>query len=109
MTDDLAEDFAFARVVLDGLVDEFVRWGRPMPQTVTRARGILDRAMNCVMSLERHNSESDSEESNSENIGSDEAAKLLGVHKRTIQRKAESLGGQRISGAWVFDRDELGA
>jgi hypothetical protein len=109
MTDGLSEDLAYVRTVFDALAQALVRFGRPMPPTVARARGILDKAMSCAMSLERQGIGSDSEESNSENIGSDEAAKLLGVHKRTIQRNAELLGGQRISGTWVFDRDELGA
>jgi hypothetical protein len=107
--DSLAEDLAYVKAVFDGVVAEWVRWGRPTPPTVVRARGILDRALTCVMSLERQEIHADGAESDSGNIGTDEAAELLGVTRRTIQRNAELLGGQRISGAWVFDRDELGA
>lgn len=32
-----AEDFAYARTVLDGLVEAWVRWGRPEPPSVSRA------------------------------------------------------------------------
>jgi hypothetical protein len=65
--------------------------------------------MTSAMSLQRQEIGADDEESDSGDIGSAEAARLLGVTRRTIQRNAECLGGQRISGAWVFDRDELGA
>jgi hypothetical protein len=111
MTDDFsAEDLAYVRTVFDGLAETFVRWGRPAPPTVARARAILDRALACAMSLERHNIESDGEESSSENnIGSSEVAELLGVTRRTVQRNAESLGGQRVSRSWVFDRNDIGA
>ena len=52
--DSLAEDLAYVLTVFDGLVAEaLVRFGRPMPPTVVRARGILDSALTCVMSLER--------------------------------------------------------
>ena len=104
-----AEDAAYVKAVFDGLAEALVRFGRPMPATVSRARGILDRALSSAMSLERQEFGSDDAESDSGSIGTDEAAELLGVTRRTIQRNAELLGGQRISGAWIFDRDELGA
>jgi hypothetical protein len=104
-----AEDLVFARTVFDGLVDQFVRWGRPLPASVSRARGILDRALSCAMSLERQVIGVDGGQLNSGNIGSDEVAELLGVTRRTVQRKAESLGGQLVSGSWVFDKDDIGA
>jgi hypothetical protein len=109
MTDDLAEDLAYVRTVFDGLAEALVRFGRPMPRTVARAREILDKALTCAMSLERQAIEPDEEESNSGNIGSSEVAELLGVTARTVQRKAESLGGQRVSGSWVFDKNDIGA
>jgi hypothetical protein len=105
----LAEDLAYVRTVFDGLAQALVRFGRPMPSTVARARGILDRALTCAMSLERHEIEAEGGQSNSGNIGSSELAERLGVTRRTVQRNAESYGGQRVSGSWVFDRDELGA
>jgi hypothetical protein len=80
------------------------RFGRPMPATVARARGILDRALTFAMSLERQGIGSDNAESSPENIGSDEVAELLGVTKRTVQRRAEALGGQRVSGGVPPDR-----
>jgi hypothetical protein len=104
-----AEELAYVRTVFDGLAEALVRFGRPMPATVVRARGILDRALTCWMSLERQEIGPDDEESDSENIGSSEVAGLLGVTRRTVQRNAESLGGQRVSGSWVFDKNELGA
>jgi hypothetical protein len=107
-----AEDIAYVRTVFDGLADFWVRFGRPLPASVSRARGILDRTLTtltCSMSLQRQEIGSDEEESSSENIGSHEVAELLGVTRRTVQRNAESLGGQRVSGAWVFDRDDIGA
>lgn len=103
------EDLAFARTVFDGLVEEFVRWGRPLPLSVSRARRILDRALSSVMSLERQEIEAEGGQSNSGNIGSSEAAELLGVTRRTVQRNAELLGGQRVSGSWVFDVNDIGA
>jgi hypothetical protein len=104
-----AEDLAYVRTVFDGLAQEWVRFGRPMPATVGRARSILDKALACWMSLERREIGSDGEDSCSENIGSAEAAKLLGVTRRTVQRRAESLGGQSVSGTWVFDKSDIGA
>ena len=87
-----------------------MRFGRPMPPTVSRARAVLARTLSSAMSLERQEIESDDEQSIPEHIiGSDEVAKALGVTPRTVQRNAEALGGRRISGAWVFDRDEIGA
>jgi hypothetical protein len=110
MTDDLsAEDLAYCRAVFDGLAEALVRFGRPMPATVGRARGILDRALSSAMSLERQGIHTDRAESDSENIGSAEAAKLLGVTRRSVQRNGKSLGGRQVSGAWVFDRNDIGA
>jgi hypothetical protein len=105
----LAEDLAYVRTVFDGLVEALVRFGRPLPPSVLRARAILDRTLTCAMSLGRLAFGPDEEESSSENIGSHEVAELLGVTRRTVQRNAEGLGGQRISGSWVFDRDDIGA
>jgi hypothetical protein len=65
--------------------------------------------MTSAMSLQRQEIGADDEESDSGNIGSAEAAELLGVTRRTIQRNAESLGGQRVSRSWVFDRNDIGA
>lgn len=102
-----AEDVAYVRTVLDGLTEAVVRFGRPLPPSVVRARRILDKALS--MSLERQAIEQDEAESESENIRSDEVAELLGVTRRTVQRNAESLGGHRVSRSWVFNKDELGA
>ncbi len=40
-------------------------------------------------------------------IGTSEAAQLLGLQDRTIQRNAEKLGGEIVSGVLVFDRAAL--
>lgn len=110
MSDLSAEDLAYVRTVFDGLTDSWVRFGRPLPPSVSRARAILERALTCWMSLERQDTRPDGEESDEENyIGSSEYAELLGVTRRTIQRNAESLGGQRISGSWVFNTEDIGA
>jgi hypothetical protein len=100
------EEIALVRAVFEDFVDDWVRRGRPMPRTVTRARGVLDRAWTCAMSLRRQEIDPDEVELN-QSIGTDEAARLLGVTRRTAQRNAESWGGQRVSGSWVFDRDEI--
>ena len=97
-----AEDLAYVRVVFDGLVNELVRWQRPMPRSVARARAILDRALSCAMSLERKQIGPDDEELSSENIiGTDEAAKLLGEHPELSELLrllflAWSLGHRRL-------------
>jgi hypothetical protein len=104
---DLSEDLAYVRTVFDGLTEALVRFVPTMPRTVPRAREILDSALNWAMSLERQEFESDEEESNSGNIGSREVAELLKVTPRTVQRNAEDLGGQRVSGSWVFNKDEV--
>jgi hypothetical protein len=112
--DDLQpEDIAYVRAVLDGLTEAVVRFGRPMPPSVTRARGILDRAMTlamtCALSADGRGSDcGDGELESAENmIGTAELARMLSVTPRTARRRAEALGGQRISGAWVFDRDDI--
>ena len=104
----LAEDLMYVKTVFDELAAAWVRSGRPMPPAVSRARGILDSALTCSMSLERQDIEPDAAESSSASIGSDEVAELLGVTPRTVQRRAESLGGKRISGAWVFEKSDIG-
>lgn len=103
-----AEDISYVRAVFDGLADFWVRFGRPLPPTVVRARAILDRTLTCAMSLERRAFGPDGEDSDGENIGSSEVAELLGVTRRTVQRNAEALGGRRVSGSWVFDPKDLG-
>jgi hypothetical protein len=105
--DPSAEDLAYVRTVFDGLVDAWVRWGRPAPPSVSRARGILDRALSSAMSLGRQEFGLDEEEPSAEYLGSSEVAELHGVTRRTVQRNAESYGGQRISGSWVFNRNDL--
>jgi hypothetical protein len=102
-------DFAYARTVLDGLVEALVRSGRPMPRSVAPARAVLDRAMTCALSLGRQANSPDEAESASGKIGTDGVAEMLGVTRRTAQRNAESLGARRVSGTWVFDRDDIGA
>jgi hypothetical protein len=105
------EDIAYVKAVFDGLIDSWVRFGRPLPASVVRARGILDRTLTTLtsaMSLQRQEIHEDEAESDSGNIGSSEVAELLGVTRRTVQRNAESLGARRVSGSWVFDRDDIG-
>jgi hypothetical protein len=103
------EEVAHVVAVFDGLVADWMRFGRPMPKTVKQARVILDRALTCAMSLQRQEFGADSGELNQEHIGTDEVAELLGVTRRTVQRRAEDLGGQRISGNWMFRKDDIGA
>jgi hypothetical protein len=106
--DPTPEDLAYVQAVFDGLAEALVRFGRPMPATVSRARRILERTLTWSMSLQRQGFGPDEEGSEVENIGSSEVAELLGVTRRTVQRNAEALGGQRVSGSWVFDPKELG-
>jgi hypothetical protein len=108
MTDVSSDELAYVRTVFDGLVDHWLRFGRPLPASVSRARGVLDRAMSSAMSLQRQDFGPDDEESESEKLGSREVAELLGVTRRTVQRNAESLGGQQVSGSWVFDPNDIG-
>jgi hypothetical protein len=105
--DSLSADLAYVRVVLDALAKEWARFGRPLPKAVAPALAILDRAT-WAMSLQRQGFGSDETESDSEKLGSREVAELLGVTRRTVQRRAESMGGQQVSGSWVFDRDDIG-
>jgi hypothetical protein len=101
------DEIEYARTVFDALTDVLVRSGRPIPPTVKRAREILARTYVFVASLQRQHTEEGCD-AGSENVGTDEVAELLGVTRRTVQRNAESLGGQRISGVWTFPRTELG-
>lgn len=108
MSDPTPEELAFVKAVFDSLVDAWVRWGRQEPRTVSRAQGILDRALTCSLSLRRKKIGLDGEDSDGENIGSSEVAEMLGVTRRTVQRNAEALGGKRVSGSWVFDPKDIG-
>jgi hypothetical protein len=57
------------------------------------------------MSQPRHETNADTvDPAQSRWIGSREAAALLGLQDRTIQRNAETLGGVLVSGVLVFDR-----
>jgi hypothetical protein len=57
------------------------------------------------MSQPRHETNDDTgDPAQSRWIGTGEAATLLGLHDRTIQRNAEKLGGELVSGVLVFDR-----
>jgi hypothetical protein len=57
------------------------------------------------MSQPRHEiTEETGDPGSSKWIGTSEAAALLGLHDRTIQRSAEKLGGEVVSGVLVFDR-----
>jgi hypothetical protein len=107
-----AEDVAYLKAVFDGLVDAWVRWGRPEPASVSRARGILDRALTtltCALSADGQGSDCRGEEleSSEDVIGTAELAELYGVTRRTAQRRAEAMGAQRVSGAYVLRKDDL--
>jgi len=102
------EDIAYVRTVFDALVDAWVRFGRPEPRSVERARSILDRALTWSMSQPRHDFEPDDPQSEVENIGSREVAEMYGLTPRTVQRNAKLYGGQKVSGVYVFQKDELG-
>jgi len=108
MGDLSAEDFSYVQGIFDRLAAEWVRFGRPMPESVRRARGILDRAITCALSQSRQPDRGEVGELFEDNmIGTGEAAKLLGCDRKTVQRRAESLGGQLVAGRYVFDRNEL--
>lgn len=40
-------------------------------------------------------------------VGAAQAAFLLGLSTRTVQRLAADLGGRQVSGRWIFARHEL--
>jgi hypothetical protein len=40
----------------------------------------------------------------SETVGTAEAAAVLGVHQRTVQRRATEYGGRLVCGTWRLDR-----
>jgi hypothetical protein len=105
-----AKEIAYVQTVLDALAEALVRFGRPMPPTVIRARGILDRALTCAVSPRGQDLGDDAAESLQDNlIGSREAAKLLGCTRRTIARNGAALGGRRVSGTgdWVFNKTSI--
>jgi hypothetical protein len=37
-------------------------------------------------------------------VGTREAARLLGIHQRTVQRRAREYGGRLVRGVWRLDR-----
>ncbi|WP_039796368.1 hypothetical protein [Nocardia araoensis] len=43
----------------------------------------------------------------SELIGAREAARILHCGERLVRTRAQELGGRRISGRWVFDREKV--
>jgi hypothetical protein len=101
---DVGERISYISYVFDSLVGDFVRHGRPMPAAVKRAKRYLDEFERTAMALERQ-PETPAEYDGSESIGTDEKAALEGVSRRTIQRNAEQLGGERVNGTWVFRGD----
>lgn len=85
--------------------------GRPVPapvlallrrlETIHRTTGVESSTRQCaggrVPDLEH------------DYIGTGHAAELLGVDHRTIQRRAQELGGRKVNGRWLFPRAEIAA
>jgi transcriptional regulator with GAF, ATPase, and Fis domain len=102
------EEIALVSTVLDELLAAWVRFGRPAPAAAVRAQGLLLRALTSAVSQSRQSERAGLRELSEENtIGAREAAELLGCNRRTVQRRAEALGGQRIAGRFVFDRNDI--
>jgi hypothetical protein len=101
--DDLVEDLAFVAVVLEGLAAEWVRFNRPLPVSVSRARRLLAEAMARARHLDSQGCQDDTREY----IGTRELAELQGTSLRSAQRRAEALGGKLIGGRYVLEVDTL--
>jgi hypothetical protein len=77
---------------------------RDVPRPVADLFDRLDAELH-RMSQPRHETTDDAgDPAQSRWIGTSEAATLLGLQDRTIQRNADTLGGEMVSGVLVFDR-----
>jgi hypothetical protein len=67
----------------------------------------LEAEFHRMLSPERHGTDTGASDPESSRIGAGQAAELLGLSTRTIQRNANALRGELVSGTWVFDRDTV--
>lgn len=81
--------------------------GQPIPKDLREYHDELEAEWG-AMSVNGHESCPASDESPT--IGAEEVAALLKVSPRQVRRLAQAeprLGGQMVSGAWVFQRDAV--
>ena len=108
----IARDRAEVRAVLHA-VDEYRRAcgrsGRPIPPPLTALHSRLEMAYrtNTVESPTRHGGGVEMTDLEHDWIGTGAAAELLGVEHRTVQRRAQQLGGRKVNGRWLFHRKEI--
>lgn len=78
--------------------------GQPVPRGLPE----LTAALRAAVSPTRRSDvarDTDSARSDHDRITAHEAAKVLGVTTRSVQRLARTLDGRKVAGRWTFDRD----
>lgn len=75
--------------------------GQAIPDWLKRYHDRVDAAW---LTASAHGPETGSTAWESPTIGVAEMAALLGVSPRHVRRIADTLGGRRVSGTWVFNR-----
>jgi hypothetical protein len=102
-----AEQVVLTFRVVDDLATALMRLGRPLSPAVRDVRRILAAAVLAQSRPGIRQFVSDSSELNENLIGAVEAAALLNMSVRSVQRHAEALGGRLVGRKFVFDRDVI--
>lgn len=69
---------------------------------------LLDHERECQMSPPRHETHPPGPHSEHDDIGTTEAARIIGLSERQVQRRQADFGGRRTpSGQLVFDRRRI--
>lgn len=95
------DDLQGALYCCNELIDRRARAGIPVPSWMARLAGHLNLA--ALVSDAGHETSSEPTSLESEElIGSVQAALLLGISPRQLQRLAADLDGQKVCGRWAF-------
>lgn len=103
------ESLKVAGVLIAHAVEQRKRLGQPVPKKLLDVRDATAQAY--AEQQRRHGDVANAtalQDFTHERIGTDEAARILGVTRRHVQRIARSLDGhQDRSGRWHFDRGQV--
>jgi hypothetical protein len=84
------------------------RSGQPIPPWLKQHHALLDAAIRDDESRTRQRgAENGDQGRQSELIGTRQAAELLHLSSREVQRSAADLGGRLVGHGWVFSRDAV--
>jgi excisionase family DNA binding protein len=80
----------------------------PVPPAVRRLHDRLELELRSVVTRSRQEFGSGGEQLNADGqIGTAEAAELLGWSKSTVLRRANDLDGENVGGRWIFHRSTV--